>query len=209
MKKILILGSTGMIGRRIANEASSRGHAVTEATRTGGDGRLTLDATNSAAIAAAAVGHDAIVSAISPPRDGTPPAPTFLAVNRNIIEAAREADVRRVLVVGGAGTLLMPDDTRMVDQDWMPAEVKPEALAHAEVLELLRTEATDLEWSYLSPPGQIEPGIRTGSFTLGLDHAVSNTDGESTISAEDYAVAFVDELERGEHLNQRFTAAYG
>lgn len=208
MTKILLLGSTGMIGSRVAAEARTRGHDVTEATRSGGDGRLAIDAGDSAAIAEAAPGHDAIITAISPPRDGTPPAPTLLANGRSIIEAARTAGVTRVLVVGGAGSLLLENGERVVDQEWFPDMVRPEALAQGELLDLFREEASDLDWSYLSPAGHIEPGERTGEFTLGLDNLVADGEGNSAISAEDYAVALIDELEKSDHVRTRFTAAY-
>lgn len=202
MSTIFLIGSTGMIGSRIAAEARSRGHEVTEATRTGGEGRLALDAGDAAAIAAAADGHDVIVSAISPPRDGTPPAPALLAAGRAIIEAATTSTTNRVVIVGGAGSLLLPDDTRVVDQDWFPAEVKPEALAQADLLEVFQSEASGIDWTYLSPPGQIAPGARTGEVVLGTDHVVGDA-----VSAEDYAVALVDEIERGDHSGRRFTVA--
>lgn len=208
MKKLLVLGSTGMIGSRIVAEARRRGHHVTEATRSGGDGRIALDASNTEALSAAAAGHDAIISAISPPRDGGDPAQPLLASGQSIMAAARTADVHRVFIVGGAGSLLLPDRTRVVDQDWFPAEVRPEALAQAELLDLWRDEADDLEWSYLSPAGHIEPGERTDHFTLGLDTVVANSEGNSNISAEDFAVAVINEIEHPTHLRQRFTLGY-
>lgn len=206
-QRILLLGSTGMIGARVADEARRRGHEVTEATRSGGEGRLAIDATDTDALADAAAGHDAIISAISPPRDGTDAAAPLLASGGSLIEAARRAGVHRVLVVGGAGSLLLGDQGRVVDQPWFPAEVRPEALAQADLLDLFGTEAGDLDWSYLSPAGHIEPGERTGRFTLGLDDLVTDAEGTSHISAEDYAVVLIDELENGAHLRRRFTAA--
>lgn len=208
MTKILLIGPTGMIGSRVAAEARSRGHHVTEVTRSGGDDRIAADATDVAALAEAAAGHDAIISAISPPRDGTDPAPPLLDAGRSVMTAARNAGVGRVLIVGGAGSLLLDDGTRVVDQESFPEMVRPEALAQSDLLDLFRRDADDLDWSYLSPAGHIEPGSRTGTFTLGLDQLVTDAEGASTITAEDYAVALLDELESGAHIRQRFTAAY-
>lgn len=207
MSKILLIGSTGMIGSRVANEARNRGITLTEVTRSGGPGVLALDASDSIALASAAQGHDAIVMAVSPPRDGTAPAPALLAVGQAVVDAARVAGVARVLVVGGAGSLEVPGGGQVVDQAWFPAEVKPEALAQAELLHLFRNNAGDLDWSYLSPPAIIEPGERTGTYTTGIDHLVANTNGESKVSAEDYAVALIDELKTPTHIRRRFTAA--
>ena len=107
-----------------------------------------------------------------------------------------------------AGSLLLPNGEQTVDQDSFPDEVRPEALAQGELLDLFCEEADDLEWSYLSPAGQIEPGERTGEFTLGKDELVADEEGNSVISAEDYAVALIDELEKNDHARTRFTAAY-
>lgn len=207
MTKILLIGSTGMIGSRIAAEARSRGISLTEANRSGGEGKLALDASDSTALAAAAHGHDAIVVAISPPRDGSAPAPALLEVGASVIDAARTADVSRVLVVGGAGSLDVGDGSKVVDQAWFPEEVKAEALAHGELLELWQTQAGDLAWTYLSPPPMITPGERTGTYNVGIDQIVANENGESTVSAEDYAVALIDELDAGSHVRRRFTVA--
>jgi putative NADH-flavin reductase len=80
------------------------------------------------------------------------------------------------------------------------------ALAHRDVLPVLKQ--ADLDWTYFSPAALIEPGQRTGKFRLGGTRLVANDHGESRISAEDYAVALVDELEIPRHLRQQFTAAY-
>lgn len=202
MSKVLLIGSTGMIGSRIATEARQRGIELTEATRSGGNASISLDASNTDALAQAAQGHDAIVVAVSPPRDGSAPAPKFLEVGRSVVEAARNSGVSRVVVVGGAGSLLVEDGSLVVDQDWFPAEVKPEALAHGELLTALRSEAGDLDWTYVSPPGMIAPGERTGSYRTGIDHVIG-----SEVSAEDFAVAIVDELDAGAHVRRRFAVA--
>jgi putative NADH-flavin reductase len=55
----------------------------------------------------------------------------------------------------------------------------------------------------LSPAQVIAPGGRTEESRLGLDAPV----GER-ISAEDYAVALVDEIEKPSHRRQRFTVGY-
>jgi hypothetical protein len=67
---------------------------------------------------------------------------------------------------------------------------------------------SSLDWSYLSPAAFIQPGQRTGKFRLGGTRLVADDKGESRISAEDYAIALVDELENPTHVRQQFTAAY-
>ncbi|WP_416978950.1 NAD(P)-dependent oxidoreductase [Streptomyces sp. T028] len=216
--KILLIGATGMVGSRIAAEALTRGHEVTAATRSGRSGDLpenpalttaTLDASDPAQVAKGAAGHDAVVSAISPARDGSvDPAVSLLATYRSLIEGLRTADVRRFLVVGGAGSLQTPSGVDRVDTPDFLDIYKPESRALREVLRLFRGEVTDLDWTYLSPADEIGPGERKGVFRLGGDQMLYAPDGSSTISAEDFAVALVDELEKGDAIRRRITVAY-
>lgn len=206
--KILLIGATGMIGSRVAAEARDRGHEVTGTTRGGADGTTKLTATDTAAVAALAAGHDAVVLAIAPPRDGSEPSGPLLAAGRAVLDGLREAGVRRVVVVGGAGSLEIAPGARLVDEPHFPELYKAEALAQAELLELIRKEADDLEWTYVSPAGVIEPGERTGAFRLGGDQFMMDGEGNSQISAEDYAIALVDELENGNAVGRRISVAY-
>ncbi|MGC7101747.1 NAD(P)-dependent oxidoreductase [Amycolatopsis lurida] len=215
--KILLIGATGMIGSRVTTEALGRGHQITAATRSGrvdalpADLALTtvaLDASAPSQVAERATGHDAVVSAISPPRDGSDPAPVLLAAYRSVVEGLRAAGVRRLVVVGGAGSLKTASGQDRVDEPDFPAVYKAESLAQREVLTFLRDEVTDLDWIYLSPADEIAPGERTGTFRLGGDRMLVAADGSSFISAEDYAVALVDELEKNEAVRSRVTVAY-
>lgn len=188
--RIALVGATGMVGSRIAAEATRRGHHVTPL------GRAQVDVLDAAQVARAAAGHDALVSAYGPPAD----APRLLVdATRALIEATRRARIPRLLTVGGAGSLLLPDgrvnvDTWPADNPW-----RANALAHRDALELLR--ASDVAWTVATAAGAMEPGARTGRFRLGGDTLV----GESRISAEDFAVAILDELERPRHLRARFS----
>ncbi len=69
-------------------------------------------------------------------------------------------------------------------------------------------KVTDLDWTAISPAAAIQPGERTGTFRLGLDHLIEDDKGESRVSREDFAIAIVNELETPRHIRQRFTAAY-
>lgn len=124
-----------------------------------------------------------------------------------LIGSLKQAGVKRLLVVGGAGSLEVEPGLQLVDSPALPAAHKAPALAHRELLEILRGEA-ELEWTYLSPPAMIVPGERTGRFRLGRDQLVVDGKGESRISAEDYAVAMLDEVEQRRHIRQRSTLGY-
>ncbi|WP_327589377.1 NAD(P)-dependent oxidoreductase [Nonomuraea sp. NBC_00507] len=199
--KILLFGATGMIGQRIAAELTDRGHEVTGVSRSG---PVKGDVHDSATLAK---GYDAVVSAISPPRDGTEPEPPFVAAYRALIDGVRVAGVRRLIAVGGAGSLQVAPGVDLVDTPEFPEIYKKEALAARAVLRLFR-EVEDLDWTYISPAAEIAPGERTGVYRIGGDQLLVDEKGRSFISAEDYAVAVADELENGAHPRRRITVAY-
>lgn len=191
--KIALFGATGMVGSRIAAEAADRGHEVTALSRSTG-----ADMADAAAVRDAAATHDVVVSATGPSRTGEPHEPWLASVS-TLIENAADA---RVLFVGGAGSLLTPDGTRLLDTDGFPEAYKAEATSGAAALDLFRAAPESLDWTFVSPAPVIAPGERTGSYTTSLD-----TPAGDFISAEDYAVALVDEIEQPQHRRRRFTAA--
>lgn len=213
--RILLLGATGMIGSRVAAESLRRGHEVTAVSRSGalppGDGAglvpVAADAREPGAVARLATGHDVVVSALAPPRDGTPPVRPFLALVRAVFDGVREAGVRRLLLTGGAGTLRSGPGTELMDSVGFPEHLKPEAAAYRDALALCRT-VVDVDWTCLSPPLEIGPGERTGTFRVGGDALLADASGHSRISAEDFAVALLDEAEHDAHPRARFTVAY-
>lgn len=206
--RILLIGATGMIGSRVAAEARARGHEVTGTTRSGADGTKMLRADDTEAVATAAAGHDAVVLAISPPRDGGEATGPLLAAGHGVLDGLRSAGVRRLVVVGGAGSLEVAPGVRLVDTPDFPAAYKGESLAQAALLDEIRTVAHGLDWTYVSPAAVIQPGERTGAYRLGGDDLLTDSSGNSTISAEDYGLALVDELEKGKAIGRRISVAY-
>ncbi|MFG3258284.1 NAD(P)-dependent oxidoreductase [Streptomyces sp. NPDC048172] len=213
--KIVLLGATGMVGSRIAVEALSREHEVTAITRSGlapedGNPRLTAvaaDASDPERIAELAAGHDVVTSALAPPRDGSDPREPFTALYDGILRGVRQSGVRRIVIVGGAGSLLVGPGKMLLDTPEFPAAYKGEALAHHDLLTKLR-DVDYLDWTYVSPAPEITPGVRTGAYRIGGERLLTGDDGTSSISAEDYAIAFVDELESAEHPNERISVVH-
>ena len=95
----------------------------------------------------------------------------------------------------------------LVDTEGFPDAYKPVALAHRDALTYYRT-LSDLDWTFFAPAAVIAPGERTGVFRTGADTLLADPSGNSRISAEDYAVAFVDELEQGRFIRKIATVAY-
>lgn len=198
-----------MIGSRLLAEALSRGHAVTVVARNpqkyrAPPGRVLVvqgDVLDATSVASAVTGHEAVLSAIGP-------TPAVIAgAPRSLIEGLTRAAVKRLIVVGGAGSLEVAPGLQLVDSPKFPPEYKAIAVAHRDALNLFRQNTT-LDWTFVSPAALIAPGARTGKFRLGGDQLVVNGGGESRISAEDYAVAFLDEVEKPAHIRRRFTVAY-
>lgn len=215
--RIVLFGATGNVGVRISQEGRRRGHEIVGVVRdpdavqapAPGVELVRGDATDPGSVAAVTRGSDAVVNAISPrPTPRGLPAPSLPAATRAILTGVRQAGVKRLLVVGGAGSLEVAPGRALVDQPTFPAAYKPEALAQREALHILRAEADDLEWTYLSPAAEMYSGSRTGAYRTTGDELLTDARGKSTITYEDYAVALLDELERPRHLRRRFGVAY-
>jgi hypothetical protein len=210
--KIALFGATGMIGSRIAAEAARRGHQVTALSRN--PSRVPGDVANleaaqadlldTASVSAAVHGHDVVASAYAPPQDDVK---SVDKATRALIEGVRAAGLKRVVVVGGAGSLEVAPGRQLVDTEDFPDAYKAVALAHRDTLPIYR-EATDLEWTFFAPAAMIAPGERTGKFRTAAKTLLADADGNSRISAEDYAAAFVDELEQSRFIREVATVAY-
>lgn len=211
--KLVLFGATGMVGSRIATEASARGHQVLAVSRSGqsplpGVTATAADATDPDQVAEVARGADVVASACVPPRDGSDPRGPFLALNEALVAGVRAAGVGRLMVVGGAGGLEVAPGQALSDQPGFPEAYLPEARAHRAVLAYYRALDDGPDWTYVSPAAEIAPGTRTGRFRVDGDQLMTDDQGRSLISAEDYAVAFVDELEQHAHPRARMSVAY-
>lgn len=202
--KVALIGVTGRVGSRLLAELLRRGHQVTgiarDVSKAPGQPGLVLesaDANQPDQLAPLLKGHDAVFSAL---KFATADAAALIA-------AVKRAAVARLLVVGGAGTLEVAPGVQALDTPGFPDAYKPEATAGRSFLEVLRKE-TALDWTFLSPSAEFVPGERTGKFRVGLDQLLVGQDGKSWISMEDFAIAFVDELEVPKHSRRRFTVGY-
>jgi putative NADH-flavin reductase len=215
--KLVVFGATGNVGQRVAAEALRRGHEVVGVVRDPSvvqspDARVRLvegDATKAESVAGVVRGADAVVSAISPrPNSRGLPAPSLSANARALISGLRKSGVKRVLYVGGAGSLEVAPGKALADLPDFPTAYRDEAREGREALAVWRAEGEGLDWTYLSPAAEIAPGQRTGSYRTTGDQLLVDPKGRSFISFEDYAVAVLDELEQPHHVAQRFGVAY-
>jgi len=210
---IALIGASGFIGSAIRSEALARGHQVTALVgrpeQLAAHPKLTAlaaDVMDVGRLTAQLAGLDAVISAFSGHAQGDVLA-YYVAGIGNVITAAKEARVPRLLVVGGAGSLEVAPGVLLIDSPSFPPQYKATAEGARQALEMLRKEAV-LDWTMLSPSAMIAPGQRTGVFRTGRDQLLTAADGSSAISVEDYAVAMIDELEKPAHARQRFTVGY-
>lgn len=208
---ILLLGATGFIGSRIRKEALSREHQVTAVARDTSEletkDRLhveSADASDEDTVERLAEGHDAIVASLSPRGEGGKE--TYFQAIRSVLTAEQQSDAERVLIVGGAGSLKVDENTELLDTPDFPDEYRDEAEAGRRARDL--AQESDANWTVLCPPIVIDAGERTNDFRVGDDYLLTDEDGNSFISYEDFAVAVVDELEEPEHERAQFTVAY-
>lgn len=212
--KIALIGATGYVGAPLLQEALNRGHQVTALVRHPqklvAHPQLTAvqaDVHDSVALAEQLRGHDVVISAFNPGWGIADIREQFIAGSRAIIAASKLAVVKRLLVVGGAGSLYVAPGVQLIDTPDFPAEYKEGAEGARQALEILRGEQ-ELEWTFLSPAALLVPGPRTGKFRLGQDELLMNGDEPGSVSVADLAVALIDEAEQPQHIRQRFTLAY-
>lgn len=212
--KIALIGATGFVGKELLKEAVSRGHSVTALVRNvdkveklDGVKAVKVDVLDAADLTAKLDGSDIVLSAYNPGWGVDDIQAIHIKASKAITEATKKAGIKRLIVVGGAGSLFNAEGKQFVDGPDFPAEWKEGALGARQALNDLKTE-NGLDWSFVSPPFALVPGPRTGTYRLGKDNPVFNAEGHSTISASDLAVAILDEAEAGKHIQQRFTVGY-
>lgn len=198
---ITVIGATGMVGSRLVTEAASRGHQIQAASRSAGSDQsvgnvrpVEADAARPETLPPALNGADALLLAVRPPPGAESTLPMLTTA---VLTAAAAASVP-VLIIGGAGALASPQNPNLLaidDPAHVPAQWRGIAQASVDQLQVCRTYR-DSVWSYLSPPALLEPGTRTGRYVRGTTTLITGPDGTSRISAEDFAVAAIDEIER-------------
>lgn len=204
--KVAVIGANGNIGSAVVHDLSSRGkYEVYGIARTPSKVDYSLpnvkiiegDASKPETFVPEIKGIEVLVSAIYfdiPPAD--------------IIKIAQDAGAKRVIIVGGAASLLVSEGgPRLIDTPDFPDEYRELANTGVKFYDEL-TPITYYDWTFFSPPIEIGPGPKTGKFRIGGDVLLTDKNGDSKISYDDYAIALVDELENGKFIKKRFTAAY-
>lgn len=216
MKNVVLIGASGFVGTAILNELLTRGHKVTAIVRN--PQKINIKSSNLAVIKAdvsdtctlinTCKDKDAVISAYNP---GWTNPNIYEETLRNyplILDAVKQSGVKRLLCVGGAGTLFCAPGLRVVDSGVIPNNIMGGVRSLGEFYLNTLIPERETDWIFFSPAGTLEPGKRTGVFRLGKDNLIVDKNGNSHISVEDYAVAMVDELENPKHHYERFTIGY-
>lgn len=212
--KIALIGASGFVGAALLKEAVSRGHSVTALVRhpekieTSADvTAVKADVLDTDDLSAKIAGNDIVISAYNPGWDNAEIRTVHIKASQSITDATKKAGVKRLIAIGGAGSLEIAPGVQLVDTPEFPAAYKEGALGARQALNDLRQEK-ELEWTFISPAILLAPGERTGKYRLGGDQPVFDAEGNSKISVEDLAAAIIDEVETPKHVRKRFTAAY-
>lgn len=206
MKRIAVVAANGRVAGKVIAEAVSRGFDVTGFGRKSNNTKaqayvqkdlfdLTSDDLK---------GFDAVVDAFGAWTPET--LPEHSTSLKHLCDILSGTNVRLV-VVGGAGSLYVNKEhtAQVKDGKDFPDSFKPLATAMGKALDELR-KRNDVKWTYISPAGDFQAdGERTGKYILAGEELTLNSRGESIISYADYAIALVDEIEKGNHIGQRIS----
>jgi uncharacterized protein len=211
--KIALIGATGFVGAFILTEALNRGHEVTAIVRNTEKlpanlkiKSITGDVYNEKELTKLLKGIDVVISAFNPGWANPQIRELYIKGSRSIINSTKAAGVKRLLIVGGAGSLVI-DGKQLVDSPDFPKEYKEGALGAREVLNIIKKEDF-LDWSFVCPSIMLQPAQRTGKFRIGTDSPLFDQKGESRISTQDLSMAIIDEIEHPQHIKKRFTVGY-
>ena len=204
--KLAVVCANGKEGKLIVKEALTRGLDVTAVVR--GENRSMAEKAIVKDVFALTAqdlcGFDVVIDAFGA---WTPETISGIPMAVKHLCSLLSGSKTRLVIVGGAGSLYVDaSHTRCVaDGPDFPESFKPLAAAHDEALSFLRTQK-DVRWTYVSPAADFQAdGARTGSYTLAGEELTLNTNGQSTVSYADFAIAMVDEAVSGAHVGARIS----
>ncbi len=204
--KVAVVCANGRVGRLVVKEAINRGLDVTAIAK--GENKTAIkkyvckdlfDLT-----AADLEGFDVVVDAFGAWAEEELPNHTKSLMHLCDILSGKKT---RLVIVGGAGSLYVNKEHTTVVSDGpdFPPQFLPLAKAQGKALEELRGR-NDVQWTFISPAGDFQAeGERTGEYILAGEELTLNSRGESIISYADYAIAMVDEITKGNHIQQRIS----
>lgn len=217
--KVAVIGASGFVGSHIVEELVNRNQSIKAFARnldsipdSKNVAKVVVDVNDVQTLATDLKGADVVVSAFNAGWANPNIYEDYLKGAKAIEEATKLAGVKRLIVIGGAGSLYVNDqkELQIVDAPGFPEEIKQGALAARDYYTILKQD-NDLDWTMFSPAPEMHQGTsgeRKGTYRVGKDVPVFNEEGRSILSVEDVAVVIADEIEKANHVKERFTAAY-
>jgi putative NADH-flavin reductase len=212
MMRIVIFGAAGSVGARVVAEALSRGHVVRAVVRNqdqlsslpAGVERRIGNATSVEQVAALSADQDLVISATRPAAGQEQ---ELVAAAKALLAGVTHNGARLLLIGGAASLKVSATGRRVVDEPgFVPVSLREISVACCMQFDVC-TADEKASWTYISPPALLVPGKRTGRYRSGHEHLLFDSEGNSTISLEDFAVAVLDEAESPRHYRSRFTVA--
>ncbi|CAM3306409.1 NAD(P)-dependent oxidoreductase [Empedobacter stercoris] len=217
--KVAVIGATGFVGSHIVEELVDRNQSIKAFARNTDKvldsknvAKVALDVNDVQALSTDLKGADVVVSAFNAGWSNPSIYEDYIKGANAIEEATKLAGVKRLIVIGGAGSLYVNDEkeVQIVDAPGFPEEIKQGALAARDYYNILKQD-NELDWTMFSPAPEMHQGTsgeRKGKYRVGKDVPVFNEEGRSVLSVEDVAVVIADEIENAKYIKERFTAAY-
>ncbi|KJY83978.1 NAD-dependent dehydratase [Vibrio galatheae] len=211
--KVAVLGASGWIGSHLVEEAKARGHQVIALVRNVDNysvagvevHQFDLHASDNDLLNALQ-GADAVLASIGGRALGNHDIVASTA--SRLLSVLPETTAKRLLWVGGAGSLEVAPGVKLLSVPEFPTEYKDEAIAQGEALDVFKSSTNSVDWTFISPAAEIFPGEKQSPYRVGGDGLLTDSEGNSKISVSDYAVAMIDELEAHQYPNQRIGVAY-
>jgi putative NADH-flavin reductase len=213
---VAVFGATGGTGRAVIRDLLAAGHTVTALVRdpsklapAPGLAVVPGDATNSADVARAVPGHDAVVvslgSSQSPFRSlfgarRTTPRNICEAGTRVIVGAMRDAAVLRLVVVTAFGVGDTRDRAPLVAKIFFAVLLR-EQMADKEKQEAV-VKASGLDWTLVQPVG-LSDAPASGRPVVGTPGGM----GKHRVSRADVAAVVLQALAEGKYVRQTVTVA--
>lgn len=214
--KVALIGATGYVGSAILKELLARDYDVTaivrDKTKLNTQSNLKViegDVMQQSALAQVFTDVDVVVSAYNSGWSNPNIFEDFIKGSHAIIAAAKQAQVKRLFVIGGAGSLYVAPNLQLIDTPDFPKDYYDGANGARVLLDELKKEQ-NLNWTMLSPPiafSMRNPTVSTGQYRVGTDEPLMDGDQPGNISDADLAIAVVDELEQQKFIRRRFTVA--
>ena len=208
--KIAVIGATGMAGRAIFEEATTRGHEVTAIVRNVEKARAELGAGATLLVSdifdlkrATLEQFDVVVNAFANHKE----AYLNLDAVTHLIHEFRQSETRVIFLLGAA-SLIQANGTRLFDflvelpgnEAWIDEP-------RYGVLELDILRATqDVNWTGVSPQQNFTP-VPASEHRIALNDLLLSADGKSHVTAGNMAVGVLDEIETPQHIRERFTVS--